>query len=569
MKKIVLSLFLLWSCVCKASLNIRLDPKNPVTNESFSLIFTVESSKDKTPDISFNPSRAKILEKRNEGVSIQTTIINGKMSTKRQVVYAYDLETDKAGTLVLRDIRVKVGRETLTHPNIRVNIRSKGYGPKDIFLLGIPSKTALYLGEGFDLNYYLYYRVPIVNNVVHTFPKIRYFLNRSPEMRAAEETIEHKGVIYKRSLLHSYRLYPEKTGTVKIEPYIMEVTYVKNRQGRGSPFGIIQSNMGRQVTKKIRSKRISVEVFPLPTENLPKQFTGLVGDHEFKLTMNKNKYLVNEVIEARLEVTGPGALENMSPPKLYDHHNLEDFDTKINIEKISRHRLKKTFDYTFLARGRVHIPESEILLYIFDTKSEQYIEKKLFLPPLSVYGPEQKAPDESPPKDVIGNKDDEVRDRNMPSLNLPKQRRTSLVAPVFSLGAKIWLFPWVDFLNILLGIAILYMSICPLVAKYISRSRGFEDWVMDKFKKGKFEYSDVYKFLSLLRKKGDESDIKTVVGNSSLSKGSKQYFIDILDKTSCGEYGNKKEKVIALVKKKGQHLQYFREVYRIIKNGSS
>ena len=91
---------------------------------------------------------------------------------------------------------------------------------KDIFLLTVPSKTSVYLGEGVNAHYYLYYRVPLLEQVTDFFPKLNGFFKRTPlNITSREETVEYQGMVYKRILLYSYRLYPEKTGTLKIDSF--------------------------------------------------------------------------------------------------------------------------------------------------------------------------------------------------------------------------------------------------------------------------------------------------------------------------------------------------------------
>ena len=59
--------------------------------------------------------------------------------------------------------------------------------------------------------------------------------------------------------------------------------------------------------RTIRSETIKIDVLPLPTEGRPENFTGLVGDHKFRLNYNKTKYLANEPIELELVAEGEGA----------------------------------------------------------------------------------------------------------------------------------------------------------------------------------------------------------------------------------------------------------------------
>jgi len=64
-----------------------------------------------------------------------------------------------------------------------------------------------------------------------------------------------------------------------------------------NPYGGFGFGAQRFKNKDLASPRIEVEVLPLPAENVPAGFTGMVGEHEFSLVMPKSKFLVNEPIE--------------------------------------------------------------------------------------------------------------------------------------------------------------------------------------------------------------------------------------------------------------------------------
>ena len=355
MKRTLCGLFLLlvfFNPAHAEKLKITVEPPSPNVNESFDLVFEIESADKSDAKIFFDPSRAKILSSKYGKVSVNATVINGKVSVNRIMTHVYSLETDRPGLLIIKDVKAQLGKKTLNHSNIRINI-GRGSGTrasKDIFLLTLPSKTSVYLGEGFNVNYYLYYRVPLVEQVTDFFPKLHGFFKRTPvNITSREETVEYQGMVYKRVLLYSYRLYPEKTGTLKIDSFGVEVGYLHSRNRTGS-FWRLGTGTNKR-TKKIRSKRVPVEVFPLPAENVPNNFLGLIDDHDFKISVNKEKFLVNEVVEVRLEVTGPGALEQLAAPSIYEHERLEAFEVKSSIVEITREKAKKTFDYTFLTRG--------------------------------------------------------------------------------------------------------------------------------------------------------------------------------------------------------------------------
>ena len=242
------------------------------------------------------------------------------------------------------------------------------------------SKTKVYIGEGIDVNYYLYYKGAVGGADVKEFPKLNKFIKRFHRINLPPESVQYRGQILRRQLAYSARLYPEKVGSAILDPMKMSIQIVENQYG-GFGFGT-QTFKNRDIASPV----IDVEVLPLPSEGVPASFTGLVGEHQFSLSVPKNKFLINEPIEIKLEVRGKGALENFDAPVIFADKNLEQFDTKSEVTELGNQEAKKIFEYTLLARGPVDIAGRELALAYFDPSSGKYIEKKITVPALTVSG---------------------------------------------------------------------------------------------------------------------------------------------------------------------------------------
>ena len=514
---------------------VKVNPSSPTVNESFDLIFDIELTENVDAKVFFNPSRAKILSENRNKISVNATVINGKVSVKRVMGHVYTLETDRPGLLVIKDIKVKIGKKTLKHNNIRINIgRNSGARNKSIFLLTVPSKTTVYLGEGLNVNYYLYYRVPLLEQVTDFFPKLNGFFKRTPlNITSREETVEYQGMVYKRVLLYSYRLYPEKTGTLKIDSFGVEVGYLHSRNRRTGSFWRLGGGVKR--TKKLRSKKVPIEVLPLPAENVPNNFLGLIGEHDFKISVNKDKFLVNEAVEVRLEVTGPGALEQLAAPSIYSNERLEAFDVKSSIVELAGDKAKKTFDYTFLTRGHLNIEPRDLKVHLFDPDKDQYFEKIISIPGISVLGGVVQETEKQPLSETRESAPDATGEDDSLA-NVPKR---VLLAPVFSPGLSDFAFPWLDYLNIILSLLIIFFPCCWLFERYMDGRKNDIHYLMRDFSKGKLEYAKVHRFLSLLSEDKEHGDIEFTIKNSALSQEAKNYFVELLEGIAENQYGEK------------------------------
>lgn len=386
MKSLIVLIATLWiSFSHAAQLSVELRPREPVAGEVFQMNFTIETSAKSEPYISFDPGKAEVQGRRKVGTSVQTTIINGAVETKRITRYTYDLIVNDPGRLILRDIQAEVNSKVLKHERIETNVLREKKEPEKYFLQAEISNETLYLGEGATVNYYLYFRVPVLGTEIREFPKLNDFIKRFHMPPEQIETIERNGTLYRRKLIYSARVYPEQVGTLKVDP--LEVRLQYSMEGNaGSPFSGFGFSSRKSQVRSTQSQALEVEVQPLPLAGMPKDFTGLVGEHEVSFSITKQNYLVNEPIELKLEVSGPGALENLSAPILLNSPSLENFDTESAFEELDKVSAKKTFEYTYLARESLNFDQDVKSFTYFDPLTQEYKSKEIIIPPIVVSG---------------------------------------------------------------------------------------------------------------------------------------------------------------------------------------
>lgn len=530
-------------------LSIKVDPYEPLINEPFSVIFNINTQSEKGPYISFDPGRAEVIEREKGGVSLQTTIINGKISSKREITYRYQLVTDRPGILRLKNIVVDTGDGKITHKDLRIKILRKSKVAKNIFVKAVVSKQDAFLGEGLDLNYYLYYRVQAGGTEIKRFPKLKNFVKRFRNVRAKEERVEESGLVYVRQLVYSARIFPEKVGELKIDPISINVQYVAGN--RGNSRGGFGFQFRQYKRKTLRSKTVKVNVKAIPSGMVPKNFTGLIGKHDFKLVLNNNRYLVNEAIEFKFEATGPGMLENYEPPTLYSHDSLESFDTKSEMVEISGVKSKKVFEYTYLARGPLDLAESEVELSYFDQDKEAFVGVKVVTPSLKVAGVAS-----------VGKRSGAIRDGAPKKEDTPgpPPRNRLLIAPEFtSYEAQ----GGVSKKYITLAVYILFVVFLALVLLWFSltfwkRDTSDIDIFLKKIEKVGINYSNLYALLSLLLKNGEDKKIETIIKGSPLSDDAKTYFKNSLVLAEENNYSGSKENSIKFKKR------FFTELKKVL-----
>lgn len=554
--------------------DVEVSPPEPLVNESFFVTFKVKTTGNVEPYISFTPSGATVQGKREQGVSISTTVINGKFTTTREQNYVYELIAEHAGQVQIKNIKVEIGGKVTNVKEVHVNVLAQARKIPDVFVEAQASKTKIYLGEGIDVNYYLYLKTTLTSYDVKEFPKLNKFIKRFHHVNTPPETVQYKGQVFKRFFLYSARLFPEKVGPAVLDPMTVTLQVVENDYS--SPFGGFGMGSQRVKNKELSSQRIEVEVLPLPSENVPPGFTGMVGEHEFSLSIPKNKYLVNEPIEIKLEAKGKGALENMDAPAIYTDNNLEQFDTKSEVTEIGTQAAKKVFEYTLLARGPLNIKQRELSLAYFDPSSGRYVEKKLIIPQLEVSGVAAPISGTGASQAQTKNKDqpqgqeqDFVSKLFSPSSEAGKKiekNQLGLVGPSLKNEGR-WFDRWFDVINVFLILIILgvvgswYNSNKNVVKASDLASEIKKDIALMKSRG--LNYSELYKVLAALDRDNRMSSggvsVNQIIEESALSNEAKTYFKQTLQVCEEKNFGiNKQDRKISFENK------YFKELLKNI-----
>ena len=332
------------------------------------------------------------------------------------------------------------------------------------------------------------------------------------------------GEPYIRTQIYAAKLFPEKTGELKIDPLHLSATVINSRGG--DPFGSF--GLGRESrAKSVSSESIKIEVRPLPNEGKDEFFTGLVGKHDFDLQINSSRFIVNEPLEVKLSVSGGGALENMEAPTILKHEGLEEFESNGDLKITDADQAIKTFDYTFLPKMNLKIPASNLKLTYFDPDSMKYVAVQLPLSEIVVAGGSKENGRESPkPK---------INESEKNNISLP-QVPASLSGPILE-GAKSWK-SYLGYLNFLLSALAIIIALGIIIKK--EKLPSFSgNKIPVSFKKGQFQLGEFTQWMSPLISQTGKSPL-SLIKESSLSQETKNYFVALLDSNDLKHYSHLK-----------------------------
>lgn len=527
MRLLLMFLFFLFSLNLLASeLKVETNPSRPVAGEVFQAFFRIFTDEDADPAINFSPANLEVVGKANQGISTRTIYANGKLTVTREVTVVYELVAAKPGTAWMRDITVQIGSTTLRHPTISLTVLKEAEEPADVMVMAEVPKRNLFLGEGVVVRYYLYSKVPVSNLDIKKYPKLNNFLKRFLQEAERTERVSVDGQLYMRTQIYAAKLYPEKTGELKVDSLQLSATYPTSRTG--DPFGAFGLNRGELKTRTITSEPVKIEVRPLP-EPIPTHFTGLVGPHEFTLEAGQSRLIVNEPLEIKLVVTGVGALENLEAPALLKHPGLEEFESNGDLKISSADQATKVFDYTFLAKENLNLPGKEITLSYFDPNSERYVSTTLKIPEIVVAGG-QAAQERKPEK----NEPPPARDESRPQApQLPKE----LNGPA-ALQEILWK-SWHPYLNLALASLAVLLTVGWIVKNTRGFSMNFRTQIPSSFRRGEFRLGEFIQWMAPLITRTGKSPLG-IIKDSPLPEESKRYFIDLLSANDYKDYSANK-----------------------------
>ncbi len=507
-------------------LRVELNPPRPVAGEVFQVYFRIFTDSDEEPAVNFSPGNVEVVGKSNQGVSTRTVYSNGRLTVTREQTVVYELVAAKPGTASLRDITVQLGARTLRHPALSMTILAEPKETGDVFVMADVPKKNLYLGEGVLVRYYLYSKVPVSNLDIKRYPKLDKFLKRFIQEPERTERVSVDGQLYMRSQIYAAKLYPEKSGELRIDPLHLSVTYPTS--SLGDPFGAFGLSRDFK-TKTLSSETVKLQVGPLPAP-VPPHFTGLVGAHEFNLQFGKSRLIVNEPLEIKLTVSGVGALENLEAPELLKHPGLEEFESNGDLKINDANSATKVFDYTFLAKENFSLPGKTVTLSYFDPETQRYVTTELSVPEVVVAGGAvagaKKPVSTEPPRS-----DDSTEAAGASALI------RELSGPI---TVEEWQWKkWLSVVNLsLLGLAVV-LSLGWIVRINPGSLRLRRSDIPATFRRGRFEFGEFVNWLApVITRTGKSPSV--IIREAPLKDESKRYFIDLLEANDYKEYSSLK-----------------------------
>lgn len=400
----ILILLILPICLFAEEITFNGSAKNTVAvGEQFRVTYTVNArSSDFTmPEIKdFN-----VLSGVNQSSSSSFQFINGQMTSSVSCTYSFYLEATKEGTFTIPPATVKVNGKKIESNSITITVvkgastaqqqgskqqtqpptqqETASQAPLDemLFTKTIVNKSKVYQGEEIIVTHKIYTRANLVGLGETKFPSYTGFWTEEVDMpkqiSLTNEVIN--GVTYRVAELKKTILFPQRSGTLEIEPMEIECIIreqVKRRQPISFWDDFLDMGFGYQDRNyKVKSHPVKIIVNPLPSANKPANFSEAVGNFNLSSEIDKQKVKTNEAVNLKITVSGEGNLELIGKFTIPFPTDFETYEPKVS-DKIAVTATgvsgKRTFEYLIIPRHEGIFTIPHVVFSYFNPEKNTY-----------------------------------------------------------------------------------------------------------------------------------------------------------------------------------------------------
>lgn len=381
--KTYISLILILFCTGLVSAQIKFEAKLSKNKLGVNERLRVDFEMNKDGDNFTPPDFANFMVVGGPNQSVSQSWLNGVRSFSK--TYSYFLAPKKTGKFTIGQASIEIDGETYKTVPVAVEITSAVQRPNDpdnavvvaddnIHLVAEISQTNPYLNEAITVVYKLYVspNTGVSNWREIDNPKYNSFWSQNIDMKGMKvENGTYNGEEYRYVVLRKTVLYPQKTGKLEIEPLSLDLT-VEVPTNRRDIFG---GRLMTQVHKTVSAGSKTINVKPLPEEGKPEDFTGAVGNFNFKVSTSKTNLNATESLTATVQVSGNGNLKLFQLPKLTLPNSLEVYEpehTENVRTDLGGMQGSISDDYTIVPQFKGKYPIKSVTFSYFDLSTETY-----------------------------------------------------------------------------------------------------------------------------------------------------------------------------------------------------
>src|SRR3984957_2917869 len=285
-----------------ANFTATLDRDNISLGESATLSMTFEDGQpSRIPTI---PSVANLRIGEATGDSTQTVIANGKVTYSR--VLSFPVTPAQVGKYVIPALSAEISGQTFTTQPLTLTVgKVATANSQTTFLKLVLPKNEAYLGEIIPLEIQLYFQFAQGGEPPH-FQEAGFTLGKM--MQTTQSSTALNGQRYNVVPFKTF-VIPVRAGKIELGPATMPLR-VPAPNAHRNIFGEIDSWQ----SVNAESQPETLNVLPLPKENVPSTFNGTVGTFTVTVSASPTNVAVGDPITVKVQITGTGALDSVTLP---------------------------------------------------------------------------------------------------------------------------------------------------------------------------------------------------------------------------------------------------------------
>jgi len=304
--------------------------KDIYVGESFNFYIVIQGSEnagkvDLQPLQQYNPQSAGSRKQSS------INIINNKTTQSVTTIMTYILNASRAGRLELPSLTVEVEGKTYRTNPVAVNIIKPGTTDQ-LDLEVTLSQQQCYVGQPVIITVKFYisanvgdfqFNIPVFNgddfyieepDVSNPQAKL-YRLNNGIAVMVSQYRVVHKD---KESILLSFSkvLIPKRSGKIAMQPASVSAAVAVGRSRSRDPFDSFFGGQTQYRRFIVSSEPLELEVLPLPRQDKPAQFYGLVGQYTISASATPTTVNVGDPITLTVKIGGSKYLKPVQWPEI-------------------------------------------------------------------------------------------------------------------------------------------------------------------------------------------------------------------------------------------------------------
>jgi hypothetical protein len=254
-------------------------------------------------------------------------------------------------------------------------LRFVGKGNDNLFMRAEVSKTTAYEQEAILYTVKLYTTYAGISFIGATeSPKFDGFvLEESKNTDVSVKLETYNGKTYKTAVIARYVIFPQMTGSLKIQGNKYTIAARSEKHYYDPLFGDLYPSYPVQLS--VQPNDVSVNVLPLPTPK-PANFSGGVGKFSISAALPSKNLATNQASSIVYTISGTGNLKyvtlpdlnNVFPPQMEVYTPTSTVNAAVNGSNLSGN-VKLDYSFMPLQEGEFTIPSVELVYFNPATKS--------------------------------------------------------------------------------------------------------------------------------------------------------------------------------------------------------